>query len=167
MASRFDCEFDEEHFECADAGAADTFPVCAGDLKRGDLVCIRGRPCKILENDVVKVGKHGHTKACIEGEDIFTGRKYELVAPGSFGLPAPVVKKSEFSLIDIHEDNSLSLLDEHNEMRNDLDLPMKENESLARAIRAHFDNGKSLILIAHKAMGIEAILAFKFESNGR
>jgi len=52
-------------------------------------------------------------------------------------------------------------------MRNDLDLPMKENESLARAIRAHFDNGKSLILTAHKAMGIEAVLAFKFESNGR
>ena len=74
MASH-DSDFESEHFECADAGAADTFPTSAGDLKKGDYVCIRGRPCKVVQIDVVKVDKHGHTKAAIEGEDILTGRK--------------------------------------------------------------------------------------------
>ena len=32
---------------------------------------------------------------------------------------------------------------------------------------SHFDAGKSLILFAHKAMGVEAVMSFKFESNGR
>jgi len=166
MASH-DSDYEDELFECADAGAAETFLTSAGDLKRGDLVCIRGRPCKVLENDVVKTGKHGHAKACIEGEDIFTGRKYELVAPGGFPMPCPFVKKCELSLIDISHDGQLTLLDEENEERCDLDLPFKENESLARAIRANFDNGKSLILMTQKAMGIEAVVAFKYEASGR
>jgi len=167
MSRLTDDNFDEETFECADVGAVDTFPKAAGDLARGDCVCIRGRPCKVLENEHIKNGKHGSAKAAIVGEDLFTGKHYELVAPGSFGLPCPFVSKCEYQLIDIEHDGALSLLDASNAERCDLDLPLKDNESLARAIRAHFDSGKSLVLITQKAMGIEAVIAFKHDTNGR
>jgi len=160
-----DLDFEMEHFECADAGAADTFPKAAGDLKRGDLVCIRGRPCKILETETVKTGKHGHAKAVMSVEDIFTGRKNEMAAPATFPMPCPFLHKSEYLLVDIQKDGRLSLLDEDNEERNDLDLP-KDDESLAAAIRAHFNNGKGLTLTAHKAMNVEAIISFKLD-NGK
>ena len=164
------CQYDEdEHFECADAGAADTFPCAAGDLKRGDTVCIRGRPCKVLAVSCFKGGKHGHCKAAIEGEDIFTGRKHELVAPASYPMPCPFVFKSEYQLIDIAADGrQLSLLDADCEQRGDLDLPLDGsfNEATGRAIRAHFAAGKSLVLLAQRAMGIEAVMSFKVD-NGR
>ena len=164
MSRRCDSDYEDEHFECADAGAADTFPMQAGDLKKGEHVVIRGRPCKIVSHETFKVGKHGHSKASIEGEDIFTGRKYELVCPASYPLPCPFVTKTEYMLIDIQEDGQLSLLDEDCEQRCDLDLPLENNESLARAIRGAFDNGKSLTLVAHKAMGMEAIMRFQFDT---
>lgn len=156
---------DYEHFESADAGAADTFPCVAGDLKKGDFVCIRGRPCKIADMDVFKNGKHGSAKCSIVGEDIFVaGKKYELVCPAAYPMPCPTVTKSELQLIDISAEGELSLLDEDFEQRQDLDLPLKDNESVARAIRAHFENGKNLTLIVQKAMGIEQVMSFKVES---
>lgn len=160
-------DYDDEHFECADAGAAGTFPTCAGDLKKGDCVVIRARPCRITSIDVVKTGKHGHTKAVIDAEDLFTGRRYEMVAPGSYPLPCPFVSKVEYMLIDIDHEGALSLLSEDNEQKGDLDLPEKDNEPLARAIRAHFNNGKSLTLTVQKAMGIEQVISFKYDSHGR
>jgi len=144
MSRLTDDNFDEETFECADVGAVDTFPTCASDLKKGDCVCVRGRPCKITDVEHIKNGKHG-----------------------GFGLPCPFVHKNEYQLIDIQEDGALSLLDNDNNERCDLDLPLKDNETLARAIRAHFDSGKSLVLVTQKAMGIEAVIAFKYDTNGR
>jgi translation initiation factor 5A len=163
--SAFDADFDEELFECADAGAAETFPTSAGDLRRGDAVCIRGRACRILEATNVKGGKHGHCKTCIEAEDIFTGRRVQFVAPASYPMPCPVVKKQEFLLIDVADDGALSLLDDDNAERNDLDLPTELDAALAEAIRAQFEAGKSLILISQRAMGVETIIAFKFDTG--
>ena len=156
---------DDEHFECADAGAADTIPCQAGDLKKGDFVCIRGRPTKIVEMETFKNGKHGSAKCSITGEDLFTFKKYELVCPASYPMPCPIVTKSELQLIDISDEGELTLLDENFEERADLDLPLKDNESVARAIRAHFDNGKDLTLTVQKAMGIEQVMNFKVEMN--
>jgi len=167
MSRLTDDNFDEETFECADVGAVDTFPTCAADLKRSDCVCIRGRPCKITEVEHVKNGKHGACKVILVAEDLFTGRHHELVAPGSFGLPCPFVAKAEYQLVDIQKDGALSLLDDDNNERCDLDLPIKDNESLARALRAQFESGKNLIVITQKAMGIEAFISFKADSHGR
>ena len=159
-------DVEEEIFECADAGAADTVPCQAGDLKKGDFVCIRGRPTKIVEIETFKNGKHGSAKCSITGEDLFTFKKYELVCPASYPMPCPIVSKAELQLIDISDEGQLTLLDEHFEEREDLDLPLsKDNEGVARAIRAHFDNGKDLTLTVLKAMGIEQVMSFKVEMN--
>ena len=158
-------DVEEEIFECADAGAADTVPCQAGDLKKGDFVCIRGRPTKIVEIETFKNGKHGSAKCSITGEDLFTFKKYELVCPASYPMPCPIVSKAELQLIDISAEGQLTLLDEHFEEREDLDLPLRDNEGVARAIRAHFDNGKDLTLTVQKAMGIEQVMSFKVEMN--
>ena len=128
-------------------------------------MCIRGRPVRVVESDTVKGGKHGHCKTTLTGEDILTGKKLELAAPSSYGLPCPVVVKSEYLLMDVQSDATLSLLDDDNELRADLNLPLRDNEALARAIRAHFDAGKSLIVVTTKAMGEEHVTAFKLESS--
>ena len=70
---------DDETFEYAEMSDSTlTFPVQAAALKRGDHIVIRGRACRILEVDISKVGKHGHTKACIVAQDIFSAEKLVL-----------------------------------------------------------------------------------------
>src|SRR5205809_79977 len=101
---------DDETFETADAGSSHTFPTSAGDLKKGDFVCIKGFPCRVIDISTSKTGKHGHAKANITALDIFTNKKYEEVSPTSHALPCPFVEKGEFQLVDIAIDGRLTLL---------------------------------------------------------
>lgn len=43
--------------------------IPAGRVKKGDVVIIKGRPCKIVSISISKTGKHGHSKVCFSGVD--------------------------------------------------------------------------------------------------
>ena len=160
-----DHEHDDETFENVDAGASLTFPMSAGSLKKGGFVCIKGFPCKISEITTSKTGKHGHAKANITAIDIFTGKKYEEVAPTSHSLPVPNVKTSQFDLLDIAtqpDDNDkypLSLMDDEGETREDLNLP--DDEELAAKIKEAFEAGKTVQLQVTSAMETERVMGLK------
>jgi translation initiation factor 5A len=149
---------DDETFEYIGSGASDTVPAPAGNLKKGDFVCIKGFPCKITEISTSKTGKHGHAKANITAVDIFTGKKYEEVAPTSHSLPAPIVSRIEYNVMDVNGD-AITLLDDDNNTREDLNMP--NDDELANQIRNAFDAGKEITVIVQKAMGQEAIVQMK------
>ena len=149
----------DETFENVDSGASLTVPVQAGQLRKGDFVCINGFPCKVADVSTSKTGKHGHAKANITALDVFTGKKYEEVSPTSHSLPAPVVKRSELMLIDVTEDGHLSLMDDANNTRDDLMLPA--DQDLADRIKAAFDEGKDVTIIVMSAMGKECVMDLK------
>ena len=151
---------DDETFETADSGASLTVPVQAGQLKKGSMVCIKGFPCKVIEITTSKTGKHGHAKANITALDVFTGKKYEEVAPTSHNLEQPVVKSVNYTLIDVTKDGSLSLMDENNNTREDLNLP-PGNEELETGLRAAFEEGKDVTVTVVSAMGKEVVMGFK------
>merc|ERR1711976_911483 len=99
-----------ETFESADAGASDTYPMQAGEIRKGSFLMIKGHPCKCAEVSTSKTGKHGHAKAHIVGIDIFTGKKCEDLCPTSHNMSEPIVKKFEYTVMDVGDDGSLSLL---------------------------------------------------------
>ena len=155
---------DDEVFENAGGvGSALVYPIQAGALKKGDFMCIKGHPCKIIEISVSKTGKHGHAKASIVAIDIFTKQKLEDMAPTTHNVDAPFVKSVNYSLMDVREDGQLSLMDEENNMREDLNLP--KDEDLAAEIRKCFDDGKEIQLTVFSAMGIEQVLGYKNDSR--
>ena len=147
---------DDETFEQVDAGSSYTFPISAGELKKGDYVCIKGFPCRITDVSTSKTGKHGHAKANITAVDIFTNKKYEEVSPTSHNLPAPFVKKLEYQLIDIQGDR-LSLLSESNE---ESDFPCPPDEELMKQIRTAYDEGKEVTVSIVSAMGTDQVMSF-------
>jgi len=150
---------DDETFEAYEANGSLTVPVQAGALKKGDFVCIKGFPCKVIEITTSKTGKHGHAKANITALDVFTGKKYEEVAPTSHNLPQPVVTRTEYQLIDIAPDGQLSLMDEANNTRDDLRLP--EDPEVATLIKTQFDEGKEVVIIVMAAMDKECVMGCK------
>ena len=156
---------DDETFENVDSGASLTYPKSAGDLKKGDHVCIKNFPCKVIELTTSKTGKHGHAKANITAVDIFTGKKYEEVSPTSHSLPAPFVKSTNYQLLDIGHDGHLALMDDESETREDLKLP--DNEELASTIQKAYEDGRSLIITVVGAMGKEQVMGFKDEAGSK
>eukprot|EP01102_Stenamoeba_stenopodia_P009887 TRINITY_DN2933_c0_g1_i1.p1 TRINITY_DN2933_c0_g1~~TRINITY_DN2933_c0_g1_i1.p1 ORF type:complete len:170 (-),score=26.65 TRINITY_DN2933_c0_g1_i1:163-672(-) len=146
----------EEH---ADAGASEVQLAICNNLKIGDYVVIRGRPCKIVEKTTSKTGKHGSCKAHITALDIFTHKKLECLVNSTANCEVPVITKADYQLIDVQEEDYLSLMNSVGETRADLKLPSEL--ILRERIQSLYDEGKSVLLSVIKAMGEEGIVSAK------
>jgi len=150
---------DDETFENADAGAAGCVPKQAGDVKKGSYIMLKGHPCKVVDYSTSKTGKHGHAKAHIVGIDIFTGKKCEDLCPTSHNMSEPIVKKFEYTVMDVGEDGALSLLTAEGEPKDDLNLPTGTDEldKIAEQIKAMFAEGKGIGITTMTAIGQESV----------
>ncbi len=70
-----------------------TRPADAGSIKVGSFIVIDGEPCRVVEVEKSKTGKHGSAKARIVGIGIFDGVKRSLIVPTSSRVEVPVVRK--------------------------------------------------------------------------
>ena len=87
---------EDETFESQDSGASTSYPIEAGQIRKGGYIMIKERPCKVSEVTSSKTGKHGHAKCHFVAIDIFTGKKMEDLVPASHTTSVPFVKKMEF-----------------------------------------------------------------------
>mmetsp|Transcript_20679 Transcript_20679/g.31117 ORF Transcript_20679/g.31117 Transcript_20679/m.31117 type:complete len:171 (+) Transcript_20679:67-579(+) len=166
---------DEEHnFESAESGASLTYPMQAGEIRKGSHLMIKGHPCKCAEVSTSKTGKHGHAKAHIVAIDIFTGKKYEDLCPCSHNLDVPFVKRTEYQLLDANpDDGSVSLLLESGDTKDDLNLPCfvktgeptEEDTKVQKELLDAFDAGKTTLVAVLAACGEEKIVGIKITES--
>lgn len=128
---------------------------------------LQGFPCRVVDMSTSKAGKHGHAKATIVGIDLFTGKKYEDSCPSTHNMETPVVKKQEYTLIDIADDGFVSLLLDSGETKEDLKLSEDEDDAETMAkLKADFQAGKSLLVTVIAAMGKEKIISYRETAGG-
>merc|ERR1712070_669346 len=149
----------DENFENTDAGASMCDKVETNRLKNGSLVMIKGNPCKVTEVSTAKPGKHGSAKVILKGKDILTSKVYECTFHAGDMVDAPIVKRNEFTLLNIDNTN-LSLLDGAGEVKEDVNLPEEEHlKEIADNIKTWFDEGKNEVLVTVLAtLGIELVI---------
>lgn len=152
-----------ETFESADGGASLTYPLEAGQIKKGGYAMIKGHPCKIANVTVSKTGKHGHAKANFTAIDIFTNKKYEDFMATSHTMMVPNINRAEYSLLDIDEDGAVSLMTDDGETKDDLNLP--PNDELAEEMKKLFDEGQNLLVSVLSACGTEQIMTVKQDTS--
>ena len=70
-----------------------TKPVEAGSLKPGSFIVIDGEPCKIVEIEKSKPGKHGSAKARIVAIGLFDNVKRSIISPTDTRVEVPMVSK--------------------------------------------------------------------------
>lgn len=125
---------------------------------------IKGFPCKVLNISVSKTGKHGHAKCNFTATDIFTGKKYEDMIPSTHGTTVPIVKKAEWEIIDIGDNDELTLMDEAGNQKTDLNLPTFP-EGLGDEIRNAWNGGENSVIVSvQSAVGIEQVMSYKKEA---
>jgi translation initiation factor 5A len=76
-------------------------PVDAGSLKEGSFVVIDEEPCKIVEVEKSKPGKHGSAKVRITAIGIFDGVKRSMVVPVDQKVDVPIIEKKVAQVISI------------------------------------------------------------------
>lgn len=153
----------EEKFETADAGSSHTFPMQAGNIRKGGYIVIKGRPCKVSDVSTSKTGKHGHAKCHFVAIDIFTNKRLEDLTPSSHNCEVPHVTREDYSLLDISDDGFLSLMDDSGNDKSDLRLP--EDTTLSSTIESGFYDDKQLVVTILKSMGEEMVCAVKEQKD--
>ncbi|KAL5359700.1 translation protein SH3-like domain-containing protein [Aspergillus floccosus] len=149
----------QETFESADAGASTTYPMQCSALRKNGHVVIKGRPCKIVDMSTSKTGKHGHAKVHIVALDIFTGKKLEDLSPSTHNMDVPNVYRKEYQLLDITDDDFLSLMDDNGNTKDDVKVP--DNEVGEKIIRMFREEEKDCNVVILTAMGEECAMECK------
>lgn len=154
-----DAQHEDHTFESADAGASTTYPMQCSALRKNGFVVIKKRPCKIAEMSTSKTGKHGHAKVHLIGIDIFTGKKYEELCPSTHNMDVPNVSRKEYQLLDITDDEFLSLMADGGETKDDIKLCDGEiGEKVKRLFQIEEKETNVIVLTA---MGEQAVIEAK------
>ncbi|KAJ2755341.1 translation initiation factor eIF5A [Coemansia pectinata] len=153
-----DAQFDQE-IESTGSGASLTFPMQCSALRINGHVVLNGRPCKIAAMTTSKTGKHGHAKVSLTGIDIFTGRKIEDMSPSTHNMDVPNIKREEFTLLDVdNDDEFLSLVTPTGDTKDDVKVPEGE---LGEKMLEDFRDGKELLVTVITSMNEEAAISYK------
>merc|ERR1712087_913588 len=158
--SDFDCltewkrmsDFEEE-FESSGSGASLTYPKQCSALRKNEFVMIKGHACKIVDMSTSKTGKHGHAKVHMVALDIFDNKKYEDICPSTHNMECPIVKRTEYQLLDVDDEGFVTLMDDAGETRDDL---RATDDEVAKQIRDKVDAGEDALVCVLKAIGKEA-----------
>jgi translation initiation factor 5A len=106
-----------------------------------------------------KTGKHGHAKVNITAFDIFTGKKLEDLSPSTHNMDVPNVSRKEYQLLDITDDDFLSLMKDDGDTKDDVKLP--DGDVGARILKMFREEEKDVNVIIQTAMGEEAAIEAK------
>lgn len=89
---------------------SDVEPVKAGQIKVGNYIVYDNDVYVIKDTQKSKAGKHGHAKVRMTAENLFSGNKKSIVAPGDDKFMKPVIEKRVAQVLSITGD-SVQLMD--------------------------------------------------------
>lgn len=108
-------------------------PVDLGSLKDGSYILIDGEPCRIVEYDKSKPGKHGAAKARVVGIGVFDSVKRSLVLPVSSNVEVPLIEKRSGQVVSSSPTN-VQLMDL--ETFETFDVPVPTDEEIKSKINS-------------------------------
>jgi translation initiation factor 5A len=106
-------------------------PADLSSLKIGSYIIIDGEPCKIVEYDKSKTGKHGSAKARIVAIGVFDSSKKSLLSPVASMVEVPLIEKKSGQVISI-TGNILQIMDL--ETFETFELPFPKEDEVAKLI---------------------------------
>lgn len=140
--------------------------VSFNKIRKNDVICVDGRPCKIVSMSTAKPGKHGAAKAMMDTLDIFTGKKTLFSCGTTDNVQVPEVKKQNFQVVNIDDEGYLSLFDPNaKDMKED--IVIKDNkylDELMSKLEEAEENDKILVVTVMSAMGTEKVISHQFEN---
>jgi len=135
----------------------------ANAVKKGGFVLLKGKPCKVLEVNWSKTGKHGSGKILFVGMDLLTGKKVTDHTPATHTVEIPDVIRTEHQIMSVDEHGeTVTILSEDGER--DLPLPKGNlGEELVEAYaKSGDDENKVLIAAVVNVLDKEAVSGYKW-----
>lgn len=94
----------------------------AKELREGKYVLIDDIPCKVVEIESSKPGKHGAAKMRITGIGVFEGQKKTLLTPGDADVDVPIIERKNVMILSV-SGNSAQVMDQQSNEVYDIAVP--------------------------------------------
>ena len=93
-----------------------------GSLQKGSYVLLEGVPCKVVDIQISKSGKHGHAKARFTAIGLVDGKKRIEVMPAHDNVEIPMVEKKSAQVLSITGENA-NVMDSESYETFDMEIP--------------------------------------------
>lgn len=118
-------------------------------IKVGSLVLIKNNPCKIIELNFSKPGKHGSGKKTVIGIDVITDKKYTDIYRDASIIQTFLQKKEEIIIQDIDSDGYIVYMNatstnDHEKDINQGPVKMNNHENVDKVIDL-FEEGNTVL----------------------
>ncbi len=94
----------------------------AKEIKEGKYVLIDDIPCRVVEIESSKPGKHGAAKMRITGIGVFEGQKKTLLTPGDADVEVPIIERKNVQIMSVSGKNA-QVMDQQTYEMYDIELP--------------------------------------------
>ena len=101
---------------------ADTKMVGANQIQKGSFILLGGIACKVVDVEISKPGKHGHTKVRISAMGLVDEKKRIEVMPGHDNVEVPIIEKRSAQVLSVQGDTA-NVMDSETYESYDLKIP--------------------------------------------
>lgn len=102
--------------------------VNVNQIKSGSYLMVDGVPCRVVDAQTSKSGKHGHAKIRIVAIGLLDERKREIVLPSGHSVEVPIIEKKTAQVLSV-AGNTANVMDNESFETFDLEIPeeLKDN----------------------------------------
>ena len=104
--------------------------ITANNVLKGSFIILDSAACKVVDVEISKPGKHGHSKVRISAIGLVDDKKRIVVMPGHDNVEVPIIEKRTAQVLSVHGDIA-NVMD--SETYETFDLKIQE-EFLARIV---------------------------------
>lgn len=109
---------------------ADTKMVSANNVQKGSFIILDGAACKVVDVEISKPGKHGHSKVRVSAVGLVDDKKRVVVMPGHDNVEVPIIEKRNAQVLNVHGDMA-NVMDAETYETFDLKIPDEFKEQVA------------------------------------
>ena len=84
----------------------DTKTIGANQAQKGNFIILEGVACKVVDVEISKPGKHGHSKVRISAIGLVDDKKRIVVMPGHDSIEVPIIEKRVAQVLTVQGDRA-------------------------------------------------------------
>lgn len=78
--------------------------ITANNVQKGTSIILDGAACRVVDVEISKPGKHGHSKVRISAVGLVDDKKRIVVMPGHDNIEVPIIEKRTAQVLSLHGD---------------------------------------------------------------
>ena len=101
---------------------ADTKTIAANNVQKGNFIIMDGAACRVVDVEISKPGKHGHSKVRVSAVGLVDDKKRIVVMPGHDNVEVPMIEKRNAQVLSVSDDKA-NVMDSESYETFDLKIP--------------------------------------------